>query len=487
MTKILIILFAGIILIILDCAKKINLLGRVVNLICLLMASNIVAVFVLTRSFGIETEPGSEFRLLLTGLILPVVYFWFRAHLFPIRKVKKNKQNQEEIQSLRIRVLSGGKFLVRLSVVAIFIELIVLIWVLLKFEWNDPGMGGVWIAINFVFAFVSQFLLLWNGILRVFFTSKYLGISYRVLLILVSWIPIVNIIVLLKACKRVDWECDYEKYKQGLDLIKAENDSCKTKYPILLVHGIFFRDMKLFNYWGRIPRTLIKCGATIAYGNQEACATVENNAYDIKKAIEGLIESTGADKVNIIAHSKGGLDSRYAISKLEMYPKVASLTTINSPHRGCRFVDKACKLPDGFYRMIAKHFDRIFRAWGDKNPDFYTATRQFSTKSSEAFNAEITDAPQVYYQSVASYMKNCFSDSVLTIPYLFSRSFEKKTDGLVSLQSARWGENCRVLEPKGSHGISHADVIDLRRCAFPGLDPIVLYVDIVKELKDKGF
>ncbi len=27
-------------------------------------------------------------------------------------------------------------------------------------------------------------------------------------------------------------------------------DDCKTKYPLLLVHGTGFRDRKLFNYWG---------------------------------------------------------------------------------------------------------------------------------------------------------------------------------------------------------------------------------------------
>lgn len=43
-----------------------------------------------------------------------------------------------------------------------------------------------------------------------------------------------------------------------------------------------------------------------------------------------MTEETGCEKVNIIAHSKGGLDSRYAISRLGMDQYTASLTTINS-------------------------------------------------------------------------------------------------------------------------------------------------------------
>ena len=52
-----------------------------------------------------------------------------------------------------------------------------------------------------------------------------------------------------------------------------------------------------------------------------------------------IIQKTGCEKVNIIAHSKGGLESRYAISQLGLSPYVASLTTINTPHHGCTFVD----------------------------------------------------------------------------------------------------------------------------------------------------
>ena len=37
-------------------------------------------------------------------------------------------------------------------------------------------------------------------------------------------------------------------------------NDCKTRYPIVLVHGIFSRDMKLLNYWGRIPAALIRNG-----------------------------------------------------------------------------------------------------------------------------------------------------------------------------------------------------------------------------------
>ena len=52
----------------------------------------------------------------------------------------------------------------------------------------------------------------------------------------------------------------------------------KTKYPILLVHGMGFRDRKILNYWGRIPKKLKENGNIIYYGEQEAHATIESTA-----------------------------------------------------------------------------------------------------------------------------------------------------------------------------------------------------------------
>ena len=41
----------------------------------------------------------------------------------------------------------------------------------------------------------------------------------------------------------------------------------KLKYPILLVHGMGFRDNKYIGYWGRIPNALEEMGCKIYFGN----------------------------------------------------------------------------------------------------------------------------------------------------------------------------------------------------------------------------
>lgn len=246
---------------------------------------------------------------------------------------------------------------------------------------------------NGIYSAIMLFILLWNGILRIFFTSVRLRLKYRILMLLAMWIPGLNLGVLLYAMRIVHGEYDFACYKESVRQVRAQSQICSTRYPLLLVHGVGFRDLRYFNYWGRIPRELARYGADIYYGNQEAFATVAYNAGDIYRKIQEICRETGCEKVNIIAHSKGGLDSRYAISRLGAAPMVASLTTINTPHRGCRFVDYACRLPDGLYRAIAGVFDLWFGRFGDSHPDFYTATHQFSTRASICFNEEVADAP----------------------------------------------------------------------------------------------
>lgn len=396
------------------------------------------------------------------------------------------KDRGEVRTSLRIRIMLGGGKLIYCGLYAMAVQ----IWVFCCFYIGralprDPGV--VVLMFNAVFACAGCFVLLAAGVLRVITTSRRLGIVRRLIMICTMWIPVVNLAVLLYACRLIYEEYDFEWEKARLQNLRVDSELCRTRYPLVMVHGVGFRDLRYFNYWGRIPGELKRNGASVYYGNQEAFGTIAYNAEDIKRRILQVIEETGCEKVNIIAHSKGGLDARYAVSKLGMAPYVASLTTMNTPHRGCRFVDYACCLPDGLYRLVARCFDCAFRKMGDKNPDFYTATHQFSTRESEHFNKEVQDAPGVYYQSYTSKMKHAFSHLLLSVTYCMIRPLEGENDGLVSVSSAKWGAFQGVFSNRYARGISHGDIIDLKREDYKGFDVSETYVQIVSKLREKGF
>jgi triacylglycerol lipase len=192
--------------------------------------------------------------------------------------------------------------------------------------------------------------------------------------------------------------------------------------------------------------------------------------------------------VNIIAHSKGGLDARYAISCLGMDEYVASLTTINTPHRGCSYADfLLSRLPRSFVRFVSKRYDNALKKLGEKSPDFYGAVSDLTAKNCAAINEAAGDCPGVVYQSITSKLKTSKGAMFpLNISYLLAKKFEGDNDGLVSVESAKWGKFMGVLEPKKKRGISHGDVIDLNRENIKGFDVCELYVNILKDLKENN-
>ena len=413
----------------------------------------------------------------MISAVLFFVYLWLL--LCPVRDRGKT--------GLRARIMMGGRRAVHWGLYAAAVQ----IFVFLRLLFRPPGfyvmIGTGLRSLYMLLAAAGILLLLFSGTLRIFFTSRRLGVVRRIVMLLTWWIPVVNLVVLLYACRLVYEEYDFERERAALRALRVDSDLCATRYPLMLVHGIGFRDLRYFNYWGRIPRELKRNGAVIYYGNQEALGTIAYNAEDIRKRILQIREETGAEKVNIIAHSKGGLDARCAITTLGMSPYVASLTTMNTPHRGCRFVNYACRLPEGFYRFVAGCFDRTFARFGDKAPDFYTATHQFATEASVRFNENTPDMPGVYYQSYTSKMRNPFSHLLLSIPYCLIRPLEGENDGLVSVESAKWGEFRGVFSNQRLRGISHGDIIDLTRQDYRSFDVLETYVRIVAELKEKGF
>ena len=268
---------------------------------------------------------------------------------------------------------------------------------------------------------------------------------------------------------------------------KLEKD-CETKYPIILVHGTGLRDDKpLNNYWGRIPKALIKNGAKVFYGKQDAWGTIENNAKSLKENITKILEETKSEKVNIIAHSKGGLESRYMISSLEMEKYVASLTTISTPHYGSKTMDIIYKIPSQIISFIGIFVDLFYRLLGDKNPSFKKTMYQFTTKEAAKFNEKNKNSQIVFYQSYSSKMKNIFSDIIFGLTFILVKYIEGENDGLVTTSSAIWGRNKGVITNVRNRGISHADSVDFMRMNLSGFDIRNIYIGIVNELKINGY
>lgn len=327
--------------------------------------------------------------------------------------------------------------------------------------------------------------LVWLGWLCAL--CRRLRIAKRIAVWCMLWAPFLNYGLAVYVRGLAKQEIDHSLHKIRLDDVRVESRICSTKYPCLLVHGVGFRDFHYFNYWGRIPRELARNGARIYYGHQEAWGTVEDNGLILKDKIMEILQETGCRKVNIIAHSKGGLDARYVISGLGMEDYIASLTTISTPHRGSMLVDFLKRLPDKVYRSVCGWIDGYFGKLGDVKPDAYTASHQLSCTYAAEFNQRYPDSKEVYYQSYASLMRSGFSSKLLGIPYWILKRLDAPNDGLVTVESAKWTNFKGVISSNRLRGISHGDMIDLTREDYQGFDVVEFYIQLLADLKNRGF
>ncbi len=347
---------------------------------------------------------------------------------------------------------------------------------------------GLWIPLGIVI-FLFELIVFWDGILRIYLTSVQLGLKLRILGAIFGLIVPINIILLIYMIHIVRAEYRFEMKKIKLNEERASQQICKTKYPILMIHGVFFRDFKHFNYWGRIPDELEKNGAKVFYGNQQSAESVVDSGKKIAEKIREICASEGCDKVNIIAHSKGGLESRWAISMEGMAPHVASLTTINTPHRGVHYAAHLLsKIPERRQFHIARIYNRIFKEIGDPAPDFLASVKDLTVEACEKFNEKVKDSPLVFYQSVGSKLNRRRGGQFpLNITYPMVKKYDGINDGLVGKDSCPWGERFQYIEKKCRRGITHGDMIDLNRKNIKGFDVREFYVQLVKELKNRGY
>lgn len=432
------------------------------NVLFVLIIEVLLNEISIVRSYG---------HIAIAGIIGIVIYVLLVS--FPCKYDKSKK----------LKRLYKGYRLIELVVWAITIAIFIGIYQIINADYSIVTK-----IIIMVYMCVVAFSLLVVGLIRVTISSKQISLIDKLIVLFLWWIPILNITMINRICKKYKLEMIIENDKILLDEVRVENRVCKTKYPIVLVHGVFFRDWQLFNYWGRIPAELIKNGATIYYGKQQSANSVEESAKELKENILNIMAGNGCEKVNIIAHSKGGLDARYAVSKLGLGDKVASLTTINTPHKGCKWATVILnKVPDKVVDFVAKRYKRLFTILGDTCPDFKKSVVALTYEECLEREKEMDDCEGVLYQSVMSRMKKASSAPFpLNILYYLVKKYDGDNDGLVGTYSAVHGDYLGLLDNKHNRGISHGDMIDLNRENIYGFDVREFFVKMVSGLKEKG-
>ncbi len=256
------------------------------------------------------------------------------------------------------------------------------------------------------------------------------------------------------------------------------------KYPIILIHGIMLKDVLHFKAFGRIEKMLKLQGYRVYTSPHDGLGTISGNAEQIKSFIFEVLEKEKNTKVNIIAHSKGGLDALYMIDRLDMTKYVASITFLSTPHKGSVIASKLYTLPKLFRNSIAFSLDLIYRIAGDKQPNALEVCRSLMLSEENVFEC-FHSHDGIYMQSFSSEMKNGKDDFVMRIPLHFSRHYEgKPTDGMVSADSAQYG-NYRGNATE--HSISHSQIVDFMLHKSKKEKVYGFYSKLCRELEEFGF
>ncbi len=221
----------------------------------------------------------------------------------------------------------------------------------------------------------------------------------------------------------------------------------KKNHPIILAHGITRPDYIIefikgklnvqgvslvsdkFHYFKGIASFLRHHGFEVYHTNVSFAADVETRAQDLTREINKILATTGHEKVHIIGHSMGGLDARHMIVNHAMAHKVASLTTIGTPHLGTSVADWFIAI--GLDKIVGT-IRKVINLEGFRSLTT-TACREFND-----FARDAEAANPVVYQVYASAQKRELTFRLFQKTWQIAYDHEGDNEGLVSAKSQKW-------------------------------------------------
>ncbi len=268
---------------------------------------------------------------------------------------------------------------------------------------------------------------------------------------------------------------------------------CDTKYPVILAHGTggAAEILGFVDYWWGIPDALENQGAEVYMTTVNGMDGTVAKAEQFKVQFLQVRAISRAPEFNIIAHSHGALYTRYAISNLGLSPYVKSLSSIAGPHQGMMLADMIVKTVPGPVKTITGNTLDFIYAYilGDTTPDSLENAYDVTTDHMQnVFNPLTPDVKTVYYQSWAAKVKYACPTIILDPIWRMLADREGPNDGLVSVESAKWG-NFRGVESAAwwSPGCDHLNIIGHLFGVTPGFNAPDFYVDLAADLKTRGY
>lgn len=193
------------------------------------------------------------------------------------------------------------------------------------------------------------------------------------------------------------------------------------KPTVVLIHGLFgFRKILWLEYFQGVRPLYESLGLRVIVVKLPWAGSLEQRAEALGRYLQ---HEQGP--LHLLAHSMGGLDARYWINHLGGASKVASLTTLATPHRGSPAADFVCS-----------HFSP-FR--------LFSGVRSLTTERLYRFNKVTPDQPHIVYRSYTA------TRPLHELPWIvrhYARVIQQQegdNDSQVSVNSGKWGTHIATL------------------------------------------
>jgi triacylglycerol lipase len=219
-----------------------------------------------------------------------------------------------------------------------------------------------------------------------------------------------------------------------------------VKHPVVLMHGFgIIAGLRRGGHMSAAAAYLRKRGVRAYAPNVAPYNTIAVRSEMWLRRLEHVMEECRTDRVNLVAHSMGGLDARYMISRHGLGDHVASLVTISTPHHGSPVSEYILDSPDRLRKWLTEAANWMGTQFvDDGGADFQTALLELTPSNiTTSFNPSTPDDERVRYWSYAGVAGRGCQHSVNPFLRLFNNYiFEREglNDGMVSATSARWGE-----------------------------------------------
>lgn len=281
----------------------------------------------------------------------------------------------------------------------------------------------------------------------------------------------------------------------------------QTKYPIVLVHGLFgFDNIGPVEYFYGIPSALRADGAKVFVVQVSAANSTEVRGEQLLSQVKKILAATGAAKVNLMGHSHGGPTTRYVAS---VRPDlVASVTSIGGVNKGSTVADvllgvaPAGSLSNAVIVSITNGLGSVINflsgGGGGLSQNALAAAQSLSTAGTLKFNAAHPQGVPTSACGEGAYVVNGVSyfswsgaqpysnvlDVIDPALALTSLAFKgAKNDGLVSSCSSRLG---RVI--RDDYAFNHLDEVN-QTIGLTNLfetNPVTLFRQQANRLKNAG-